>query len=279
MVEFILAFVISYVWHALGITVGYHRLLSHRTFSCPKWVEYFFVLGGYFAFEGSPIWWTTVHRAHHRYADTPLDPHAPKFGIYNAHHGWILHDGYPASFSPERHTKDLIDDPLYKVLEQGGDWRKTFRFCLWSGVAFRGLVWLLFGWQAALGSLLAGLIVLQIPLILNVVCHIPKLGYTNYKVKDDSVNVWWVALLSMGEGWHNNHHASPGSAKTGMKPWELDISWLVIKSLRFVGLASKVKYQTDKELVARFNEKSANQPRTIEVRAKSDGYLEQRRAS
>src|SRR5687768_11947608 len=91
----------------------------------------------------------------------------------------------------------------------------------------------------ALASLLAGVAVLQIPLMLNVVCHIPWLGYKNFKCADDSVNVWWVAVLAMGEGWHNNHHAYPGSAKSGLKPWEFDFSWEVISMLKKLGLVTR----------------------------------------
>ncbi|HEY9714495.1 MAG TPA: fatty acid desaturase, partial [Chroococcales cyanobacterium] len=98
----------------------------------------------------------------------------------------------------------------------------------------------LFGWQVALASLLAGLAVLQIPLMLNVFCHMPRLGYRNYGSTDDSVNVWWVGLLAMGEGWHNNHHAAPGSAKTGMRFWELDVSWLIIRTMKRFGLISRM---------------------------------------
>jgi fatty-acid desaturase len=97
-----------------------------------------------------------------------------------------------------------------------------------------------FGWQVALASLLGGVGVLQIPLMLNVICHIPRLGYKNYALNDDSVNVWWVGILAMGEGWHNNHHAAPGSAKTGMKPWEIDVSWLLISLMQRLGLTSRV---------------------------------------
>lgn len=252
MVEFITVFLISYIWHALGITIGYHRLLSHRSFSCPKFVEYFWVMGAYLAFEGSPIWWATVHRAHHKYSDTPLDPHSPKNGIYNAQIGWMLKEGYPASFSPEKNAKDLIKDPVYRFLEQGGVWKRNHQLALFLNLAVRALIWVVFGWQAALASLLAGLIVLQVPLLLNVVCHIPKLGYRNYAHNDDSVNVWWVALLAMGEGWHNNHHASPGSARTGMRPWEIDVSWMTIKAMKWLGLVGRVNEATHESLVEKF---------------------------
>jgi fatty-acid desaturase len=97
-----------------------------------------------------------------------------------------------------------------------------------------------FGWIAALASAMAGAAVWVIPLMLNVVCHMPKLGYKTFNATDDSVNVWWVALLALGEGWHNNHHAFPGSAKTGMLWHEIDISWLTILAMKNLGLAHSV---------------------------------------
>lgn len=246
--EFITIFAICYVWHTLGVTIGYHRLLSHRSFACPKWLEYFWVLSGYLAFEGSPIWWITIHRAHHRDVDTVLDPHSPRNGLRNAHIGWMAHERYPAHLDPAIQTKDMISDPLYKFLEQGGDWRRAHTLVATICITFRLLILLVFGWVPALASLLAGFAVLQIPLMLNVICHLPKLGYKNYACWDDSVNVWWVGLLAMGEGWHNNHHAGPGSAKTGMKFWELDVSWMVISLMRTLGLATKVNVCTEAQL-------------------------------
>ncbi len=243
--EFIIWFLAFYVWHAVGITVGYHRLLSHRSFACPKLIEYFFVLGGYLVWQGSPIWWSAIHRAHHRFVDTELDPHSPRYGMLNAHIGWITHKTYPAHIDPAIHTKDLLDDPIYAFLEQGGRWHRAHWLNFFLGMGFRVVILACFGWQAALASLIAGAIVWQVPFMLNVICHLPKLGYKNYAVEDDSVNVWWVAVLAMGEGWHNNHHACPGSAKTGMRPWELDISWLTISALRRLGLAWRVNQGID----------------------------------
>jgi stearoyl-CoA desaturase (delta-9 desaturase) len=247
--EFVALFLLFYLWHALGVTVGYHRLVSHRSFACPKWVEYFFVSGGYLAFEGSPIWWATIHRAHHRYADTALDPHSPRNGIREAHYGWITHRGYPDHIDPHKQAKDLVKDPVYSLLDRNGSWHESHWTALAICLGFRLLIWACFGWVAALASLAAGVAVQQIPLMLNVVCHLPKFGYKTYSVTDDSVNVWWVAILAMGEGWHNNHHASPGSAKTGMRPWEFDVSWLTISLMKRLRLAWRVNEYTHEELM------------------------------
>jgi stearoyl-CoA desaturase (delta-9 desaturase) len=240
MLEFCILFLVFYFWHALGVTIGYHRILSHRSLSCPKLVEYFCVLPGYLAFEGSPIWWATIHRAHHRFVDTPLDPHAPKHGIFNAHLGWLMHRRYAEHIDPHKYSKDLVHDRVYQFLEQDGDWHRAHLLVFAIGLGFRLLILLAFGWVPALASLLAGFAVLQIPLMLNVACHIPRLGYKNFATGDDSVNVWWVALLAMGEGWHNNHHAFPGSARSGLRWYEFDLSWQIIRLMKALHLIGRI---------------------------------------
>lgn len=267
MFEFLGLYLLFYVWHGMGVTVGYHRLLSHRSFSCLKAVEYFWVAGGYLAFEGSPIWWATIHRAHHRYDDTPRDPHSPRYGLFNAHIGWLMHRGYQDYMDPEEHAKDLVSDPVYRFLEQGGNWHRAHILAFALGVAFRLGILLCFGWIPALASLLAGFAVLQIPLMLNVVCHIPKLGYKTYAVNDDSVNVWWVSLLAFGEGWHNNHHASAGSARTGMKPFEIDPSWLTIVAMKKLGLVQRVNVVTHDRLIEKWQKADALIPKASPVPA------------
>lgn len=235
MTEFLVIFLVLYIWHALGVTIGYHRLLSHRSFTCKRPLEYFFVLGGYLAFEGSPIWWATMHRAHHRYVDTALDPHSPRFGgIWNAYLGWTMYETYPEHIDPQTQGKDLIKDPIYRFLDQGGDWTRAHIINFAIGIGLRVALYFIFGWQVALASILAAVAVLQIPLLLNVVCHLPKAGYKNYGGADDSVNVWWVAILAMGEGWHNNHHMFPGSARSGLKWHEFDASWIVLRLCKFM---------------------------------------------
>lgn len=240
MLEFGLLFLAFYIWHGLGVTIGYHRLLSHRAFKCPKFVEYFWVLPGYLAFEGSPIWWTAIHRAHHRYVDTPLDPHSPQSGWFYSYFGWLLEPGYAEHVDPAKQVKDLVSDPIYRFLECGGNWKAIHATSYGINILFRVILLFVFGWKIALASILAGFAVLQIPLLLNFACHIPKLGYQRFAVEDDSVNVWWVGLLALGEGWHNNHHAFPGSAKTGVG-MELDLSWNVIQLMEKLKLVNNVR--------------------------------------
>lgn len=245
MTELLTWFVVFYVWHILGVVVGYHRLLAHRSFRCPKFVEYFFVMGGYLAFESSPIWWATLHRAHHRYTDTDKDPHSPRSGNYHAYAGWIFGEKYPEHLDPKTQAADLVNDPLYRLFERKNNWHTSHLTNSAVGFGFRGILWLLFGWKIALASVAAGLIVQQVPFLVNLVCHKPKLGYKNFHNEDDSVNVWWLTLITLGDNWHNNHHAFPGLAKAGYRWYEIDISWMVIKALSFVGLTKNVHERFD----------------------------------
>lgn len=261
--EFLAIFVISYVLHACGITIGYHRLLSHRAFCAPKAVEYFWVALGFLAFEGSPIWWATIHRAHHRHVDTPLDPHSPRYGLGNAFTGWLMLDEYPSHICPETQSRDITRDPIYRFLEQGGNLKRGHALSFAINFAVRGIIWAVFGPIPALASLCGGLAVLGIPLMLNVVCHMKWAGYKNFKGSDDSVNVWWVGLLAMGEGWHNNHHAYPGSARSGLNWWELDISWLIIKFMSKFKLVYQINDAMYQKVQAAKRQKRTSAPATV----------------
>lgn len=246
----VISFVVLTVWHVMGVSIGYHRLLCHRSFVTFKPVEYFWVIGGYLALEGSPIWWACMHRAHHRYADTELDPHSPRFGKKHAFNGWLGKKEYPPHLSPAKQCSDLVNDPLYKFLEADGDLRKMSKRCVVINVLFRfallPVFGPVFGWPVSvgifIGSALALLVGHLLPLGINVLCHLQGFGaYRNFSVKDDSTNVWWYALITGGEGWHNNHHAHPGSARFGLRKFELDSSWFVIKLMRAVGLITRLQ--------------------------------------
>ncbi|MDR3614365.1 MAG: fatty acid desaturase [Candidatus Obscuribacterales bacterium] len=232
LVTFLIVLFFSYYWHGLGVTVGYHRLLSHRSFRCPKIVEYFWVLGGYLALEGSPAWWAAVHRAHHKHADTPDDPHSPRDGYKHSYFKWMFKQD-PHIIDVPTLSPDILRDPVYRILDTGDD-----ALLLVANIGYRVALYFLFGWQVALASLVAGLMILQLPLILNLFCHIPRLGYKNFDTVNDAVNVWWVAVIAGGEGWHNNHHAFPSSARHGLAKNEFDLTWTIIQIQRFLGLSS-----------------------------------------
>lgn len=260
MISFFALFLVLYIWHGLGVTIGYHRLLSHRSFTCPKFVEYFWVLAGFLALEGSPIWWAAIHRAHHRYVDTTLDPHSPLFGLKHAFIGWTLAETYPAHIDPQVQCKDLIQDPIYRFLEQGGNWKRAHALNFAINILLRVILFFCFGWQVALASVLAAVAVLQIPLLLNVACHIPKLGYKTFATNDDSVNVWWVGIMALGEGWHNNHHAFPGSARMGLLFHEFDLSWLAIRLMRKIGL---INWLNEAKAPVERVEVTVNEPKSL----------------
>ena len=237
-----------YLFGTLGINIGYHRLLTHRGFACPRWLEHALVTLGACCREGSPMSWVAIHRMHHQHSDGEADPHSPKQSFFWSHMGWFLVRD-PAIYNVstyDRYARDLFQDRFYKWLERPHAWRKV-QFVHW--LTFLGLGGIVGGiWTGSLlGALHLGLswlvwgvfvrtvAVWHITWSVNSVTHL--WGYRNYSTRDDSRNNWLVGLVSNGEGWHNNHHAHPRSAAHGLRWWELDVSYLTILVLRTVGLA------------------------------------------
>jgi stearoyl-CoA desaturase (delta-9 desaturase) len=241
MTTFFIAFAIFYVFHAQGITLGYHRLLSHKSLKVPKWLEYFVVSGGYLCLEGSPIFWVTTHRLHHRYSDHDGDPHAPKDGLFHAFVSWMWKPQVYISAKESRElAPDLYRDPVYRALHAGHThWDGIL--CLFFAVAFRVAIYFLFGPVVLAANLLATFMSFLGPLLVNSVGHLRQFGYQTYDCNDDSRNVFLVAMLSMGEGWHNNHHAFPTSARHGLTWREPDPTWLTISILKLLGLAKEIR--------------------------------------
>ncbi|HEY9792041.1 MAG TPA: fatty acid desaturase [Candidatus Obscuribacterales bacterium] len=241
MTTFLIAFLLSYLYHGFGVTVGYHRLLSHRSFKCPTWLEYLIVSGGYLGFEGSPVSWVATHRVHHRYTDEEGDPHRPADGFWHAFAGWLVEPKVVMSGQQiEQVCPDLWRDPVYKAIDFDHT-RKHALVCLISCIVFRVVILVLFGPWALLGNLLGVASTFVGPFWVNSVCHLANVGYKNFGTTDKSRNVPWVGLWALGEGWHNNHHAAPQSARHGIRPFEIDISWMFIKFLSLIGLATNVR--------------------------------------
>lgn len=236
MAEFTISFLVTLFLVTLGTTIGYHRLLSHRSFKCPKAVEYLFITLGYLGFQTSPIWWTAMHRTHHRYSDEVLDPHAGLHGWKRSVYGWIFDEKYPDHVDKNVVCPDLVNDPFYKFLDCGGDVQKAHLLNGFTNFMVRFAILYFFGLPAALGSLLAGLTMQQITLWFNLLSHMPQYGYKNYDTSDDSTNNYFLTILTLGEGLHNNHHAVPGSANNSMKKGEIDINWYIIRGLQKIGL-------------------------------------------
>lgn len=248
MLLFLTVFVASYLYHGLGITIGYHRLLSHRAIKIPRILEYFIVSGGYLCFEGSPIAWVATHRVHHKLTDKEGDPHSPRDGFWHSFAGWL--------FAPEYKTPkeqfpvvvpDLLRDPVYRALDPSNP-KTQWLICLSVCVVFRALILLFLGPAALIANILAAATIFVAAFLVNSVCHIPKFGYRNFETTDASRNVWWVGLLACGEGWHNNHHAFPQSARHGLSWREFDISWYAILLMKALGLAKDIRLPKKLEL-------------------------------
>ncbi len=233
-------FFACYIYHGLGITLGYHRLLTHKALKVPRWVMYVIVSGGYLCLMGSPIVWVAVHRLHHQKSDLPGDPHSPRDGFMHALVGWMFSmDKVQSAEELRRFAGDLIRDPVLLAL---GAEHKAWQaqLCLGINILFRLLLLACFGLGVVVVDILATFIVFWSTQLVNTVCHLQSAGYRLFQTRDNSKNVWWVALLALGEGWHNNHHAVPRSARHGMAWWEFDVTWLAIRLLQAVRLGSAV---------------------------------------
>ncbi|MCD8489080.1 MAG: fatty acid desaturase [Desertifilum sp.] len=218
---------------SIGICLGYHRLLSHRSFQVPKPLEYAIALIGATAMQGGPIFWVSGHRLHHAYTeDVDKDPYSARRGFWWSHVLWIL---YPQKqfFNAEQYNRfapDLARDPFYLWLD---------RYYLLLQIPLGILLYTLGGWPFIIwGMCLRAVLLWHSTWLINSVTHV--YGYRTFEVNDNSRNLWWAAILTYGEGWHNNHHAYPQVAKAGWRWWEIDVTWWVIASLRLVGLAQKV---------------------------------------
>ena len=226
------ALVLWWVSGSLGIGLGYHRLLTHRGFKVPKWLEYTLATFGTLAMQSGPLTWVTTHRVHHAFTETDKDPHSPRNGTYWAHMGWIFR-GKAQNQSPadmKRYCPDMVNDRYHQWLDKYyyipitvtaimlfaiGGWSMI----LW-GVFFRVAV----GWHATW--------------LVNSATHL--WGTRRFETRDDSRNNALIAAVSFGEGWHNNHHAYPRSAKHGLRWFEVDLNWIQIWTLSKLGLAKDV---------------------------------------
>lgn len=222
--------VLHWVTANLGVTLGFHRLVSHRSLEVPKFLEYFLIFCGTLSCEGGPIDWIGLHRIHHKFSDRGIDPHNALRGIWWSHIGWMLYD-IPANKEIGRYTQDIQNDKFY-------------RFCQNFMIPIQVVLGLLLFWWGGWSCVIWGVffrlvVVFHCTWLVNSATH--KSGYKSFESGDTSLNCWWVALLTYGEGWHNNHHAFQYSARHGLKWWEVDITWMIIRTLKFLGLAKNVK--------------------------------------
>ncbi|MBI5609064.1 MAG: acyl-CoA desaturase [Deltaproteobacteria bacterium] len=226
--EWALAGLGVFLWAGLGTTVGLHRLLSHRAFQCPKWLEYFLVTGAATTLQTAPLEWAANHRTHHGYSDKDGDPHSPRFGVFYAHLGWVIDDLSTDRQAWKVRCKDLANDRYYLALQK-------FRF--WPHLALVAVVALTAGWQALPAIVyLPCKVWMHAAYSVNSVCHLPSFGSRGYETPDTSRNVWWVGLWGLGEGWHNNHHAHPRRAFFGEGWRQPDAGSAFLKLMSALGL-------------------------------------------
>ena len=222
-------------WIAIGfgIGMGYHRLHTHRSYKVPKLIEYFFAVCGTLTLEGGPIFWVATHRVHHQNSDLPGDPHTPHDGGFWAHMGWIIFGEAKHNNTQlmSRYAPDLARDRFYL-------WLNTYHYV---PLVTLGLILLATGGirMVLWGVFLRVVVGLHSTWLVNSATHM--WGGRRFATRDDSRNSWWVALLTFGEGWHNNHHAHPTSARHGLAWYEIDITWMQIRLMQWIGIARSVK--------------------------------------
>ena len=238
-------FVSFYVLTGFGITVAYHRLFTHKAFAAKPWVSNTLAVLGSMALEGPVSDWVADHRKHHAHTDVEGDPHSPHLGdgsgirgLFHAHLGWIFHEEDRAD--SRKYAKDILKDPSLELIS------RMFPVLAVLGVLLPGLIgYALHGFEIAgllTGLLWGGLVRLfflhHVTWSINSVCHFS--GSRRFELEDHSTNVFWLALPSLGESWHHNHHAFPRSARHGLRRWELDPSAALIRLLAKCGLAWNV---------------------------------------
>ncbi|MGH2784625.1 MAG: acyl-CoA desaturase [Actinomycetota bacterium] len=247
-----------YVFTGLGITLGYHRLFTHRSFRAVKPVRVALAIAGSMAVEGSVIAWVATHRRHHAYADQKGDPHSPHLaqagglrgvilGLAHAHMGWL--------FSSENSDQtewapDLLGEQAIVRVDRNFGALTLATFLL---PAFLGLI-LTGSWVGMVTAFLWGSLVRiaflhHVTWSINSICHF--YGKEAYQARDESKNVWPLAIPSFGESWHNNHHAFPWSARLGLRTWQIDPGWYVLRALRLVRAVGNLKVPTRAQMLAK----------------------------
>lgn len=248
----VIAFFIVYTITGLGLTVGYHRLFAHHSYYVPKWLERTIAICGYLAIQRGPIFWSAMHRLHHKHTDIPgKDPHTPREGIWHVHFGWT-HKRRPDVWDRRIYSRlvpDLLDDPLYRWMDEERHDYATYialQIVTFTAGGLIGGGFQSFNLYVAISLMVWVGMMNRVALLhafglINSVCHL--LGNRPFKTtaEDQSTNNLLVALLIFGEGWHNNHHAFPGSARQGLRWWQIDVSWYVICLMKWLGLATRVR--------------------------------------
>ncbi len=248
----VLAILGHFVFGMFGITIGYHRLLTHRGFTCPKWFEHTLATLGMCNLQDSPARWVAIHRMHHQHSDKQPDPHSPLVNLLWGHMGWVVcrHRKLDRTSHYESYVRDLLRDPFYLRLERRGGWFFVFIIHVLlfpaagavtgyfvAGGQLSEVIRYAASWTVW-GVAVRTVFVLHGTWAVNSLGHV--FGYRNYGTRECSRNNWLVSLWSHGEGWHNNHHAEPRAAAHGHRWWEFDMSWRVIQLMELIGFAKDV---------------------------------------
>jgi stearoyl-CoA desaturase (Delta-9 desaturase) len=247
----------------LGVTVGYHRMLTHRSFQPHPVVKFIFLVFGSMAVEGPALEWAATHIKHHAHSDREGDPHSPVEGFWHAHMGWMFNRSFA---DPNVYCRNLVRDPIVVFVS------RTFIFWVLLSLA---IPFAIGGWTGLLwGGLVRIFFTHHITWSVNSVCH--TFGKREFETRDQSRNEWIVGLLGLGEGWHNNHHAFPRSAFHGLHWWQFDLSGYVIWTLERVGLVRDV-YRVTPAMRARYASKKieveTEVPASIDVKMLPENTL------
>jgi stearoyl-CoA desaturase (delta-9 desaturase) len=251
-------FLAFYAFTGLGITVGFHRLFTHRSFKAVRPLRVMLAVAGSMAVEGSVIDWCATHRRHHAFADQFGDPHSPHLaqaagvkgvllGLWHGHMGWLFEG---EATDPQEWAPDLVDDADITRISKWFPWLTLTTFIAPPVIAlaltqsftaaFTAFLW---------GSLVRIFLLHHVTWSINSICHF--YGKEAYKARDESKNVWALSSISFGESWHNNHHAFPWSARLGLKFWQVDLGWYAIKTLRALRLVRDIKVPSQAQLAKR----------------------------
>lgn len=227
------AIALHWLFGSIGICLGYHRLLAHRSFKVPQWLEYIIATIGALALQGGPAFWVGGHRQHHAFTeDIEKDPYSASRGFWWSHCLWLL---YPEKDYFDQHKYNKLAPDLARHAYY--NWLDKYFLILQIPVGL--LLYAIGGWSFLIyGVFVRAVILWHCTWLINSATHM--FGYKSHDSNDNSGNVWWAALLTYGEGWHNNHHAYPKVAKAGWTWWEIDMTWWAISLLQKVGLATRV---------------------------------------
>jgi sn-1 stearoyl-lipid 9-desaturase len=224
------AFILHCLTMGLGVSLGFHRLASHRSFRSAKWLEYFLILCGTLAGQGGVKGWVGYHRMHHLYTDRSGDPHDSTKGFWWSHISWLMHD-VPGRTDLGRFTKDIAADPFYLFCH---------KYYIPLQLALAVILYAMGGMPFVVWGIFVRLFVgFHGTCFVNSACH--KFGYRSHDVDNRSTNCWWVAVLTFGEGWHNNHHAVQSSAQFGQRWWEVDLVWQAVRLFEKLNWVTNVK--------------------------------------